>query len=146
MPKLRGLDELHGRLAETAKFLLDGLSNKEIANEMGIHVRAVKANVHRLRLHFDAPNRTNIAIKLFKATANTTGPVMPKLTFKQLTIANYVADGYSNRQIAVRTGCTYNTTRNTIKDLFDICGVWSRLELTLFILHHRGANSDANRN
>jgi DNA-binding NarL/FixJ family response regulator len=148
MPKLRGLDELRGRLKQVANLLLDGLSNAEIGNELGIKTRMVKAYIRRLKLHYDAPNRIHLAIILLKSEKPDRGPMMPELTSKQLTVANLVADGLNNREIAAKTGCTYNSTRNVIKDLFDRCGVWSRLELTLFILHHRGSqqiNSELQR-
>jgi hypothetical protein len=45
--------------------------------------------------------------------------------------------GFKNRDIAAQLDTTEQVVKNTIRAIFDKIGVSDRLELALFVLHHR---------
>jgi len=56
--------DLPNRQAQTAILLMEGLTNGEIADRLGISVHTVKNVVALLRARFDAKNRTALAVYL----------------------------------------------------------------------------------
>ena len=48
-----------------------------------------------------------------------------------------MVQGYKNREIALRMGSTEQEVKNSLRKIFDKTGVFDRLELALFVLHHR---------
>ena len=56
------------------------------------------------------------------------------LTARELQIAQAVADGHSNRDIAARLGITEQTVKNHLTSIFGKIGVASRLQLALVFL------------
>ena len=52
-------------------------------------------------------------------------------------IIDYVVQGFRNREIAVRMGITESGVKNTLRKIFDKTGVFDRLELALYVIHHR---------
>ena len=71
---------------------------------------------------------------------NTSDPfairVQRSLTPKELKIISYVVQGYKNREIAIRMGTLENSVKNALRRIFDKTGVYGRLELALFVIHH----------
>jgi DNA-binding NarL/FixJ family response regulator len=63
--------------------------------------------------------------------------VRQKLTIYELSIVSHVVQGYRNREIALRLGTTEQSIKNALRKIFDKTGVYGRLELALFVLHHR---------
>jgi DNA-binding CsgD family transcriptional regulator len=57
-----------------------------------------------------------------------TGPVLPKLTPRELEILTYLRLGYSNPQIAAASGRSFRTVRNQLSLIFDKLEVGSRAE------------------
>lgn len=51
------------------------------------------------------------------------------LSDRQLRIATFVAEGYSNRDIAKELNLTEQVVKNVVHSLFDRLGVWNRVEL-----------------
>ena len=62
-----------------------------------------------------------------------------QLTAKEVQVATLVWEGFTNRQIATTIGTTEQVIKNYLRTTFDKVGVWSRLELALYIAHHGGA-------
>ena len=60
------------------------------------------------------------------------------LTARELQIAQAIADGRSNREIAMQLGITEQTVKNHLTNIFEKMGVSSRLQLALVMLK-RGA-------
>jgi two-component system nitrate/nitrite response regulator NarL len=56
------------------------------------------------------------------------------LTARELQIAQAVASGNSNRDIAGQLGITEQTVKNHLTSIFGKIGVGSRLQLALFFL------------
>ncbi len=63
-----------------------------------------------------------------------------RLTAKELQVATLVWEGLTNREIAVKIGTTEQVVKNYLRSTFDKIGVWSRLELAMYVASHGGAN------
>ena len=63
--------------------------------------------------------------------------VRDRLTEKELHIIAAVVRGYKNREIAAELATTEQVVKNSLRAIFDKIGVSDRLELVLFVLHHR---------
>lgn len=62
-----------------------------------------------------------------------------RLTAKEIQIATLVWEGLTNREIAKVIGTTEQVVKNYLRNTFDKLGVWSRLELALYVAGHGGA-------
>ena len=63
--------------------------------------------------------------------------VRDRLSEKELRIIAAVVRGYKNRDIATQLYTTEQVVKNALRGIFDKIGVSDRLELALFVLHHR---------
>jgi|SRR5580700_7803514 DNA-binding NarL/FixJ family response regulator len=63
--------------------------------------------------------------------------VRERLSEKELRIIAAVVGGYKNREIAMQLFTTEQVVKNGLRAIFDKIGVSDRLELALFVLHHR---------
>jgi len=63
--------------------------------------------------------------------------VRDRLSEKELRIIASVVRGYKNREIAMQLYTTEQVVKNALRSIFDKIGVSDRLELALFVLHHR---------
>jgi len=61
------------------------------------------------------------------------------LTGKETKVATLVWEGLTNREIAHLIGTTEQVVKNYLRNTFDKLGVWSRLELALYVASHGGA-------
>jgi len=62
-----------------------------------------------------------------------------RLTPKEIQVATLVWEGLTNREIARLVGTIEQVVKNYLRTTFDKVGVWSRLELALYVANHRGA-------
>jgi DNA-binding NarL/FixJ family response regulator len=62
-----------------------------------------------------------------------------RLTSKEVQVALLVWEGLTNREIAQRLRTTEQVVKNYLRNTFDKLGVWSRLELALYVAGHGGA-------
>ena len=62
-----------------------------------------------------------------------------RLTAKEIQVAMLVWEGQTNREIANVVGTTEQVIKNYLRNTFDKLGVWSRLELALYVAAHGGA-------
>lgn len=62
-----------------------------------------------------------------------------RLTGKEVQVATLVWQGRTNREIAGMIGTTEQVVKNYLRNIFDKLGVWSRLELALYVASHGGA-------
>jgi two-component system nitrate/nitrite response regulator NarL len=58
------------------------------------------------------------------------------LTGRELEIISAIASGRSNREISDRFSISQNTVKHHVTNIFDKVGVYNRLELALFAIHH----------
>jgi DNA-binding NarL/FixJ family response regulator len=63
--------------------------------------------------------------------------VRDRLSEKELRIIAAVVRGYKNREIAAQLDTSEQVVKNALRVIFDKIGVSDRLELALFVLHHR---------
>ncbi|MGA8762802.1 MAG: helix-turn-helix transcriptional regulator [Candidatus Sulfotelmatobacter sp.] len=63
-----------------------------------------------------------------------------RLTPKEIQVANLVWEGLTNREISRIMGTTEQVIKNHLRGTFDKLGVWSRLELAMYIASHGGKN------
>ena len=63
------------------------------------------------------------------------------LTARELEIVSAIVDGQSNRDIALTYGISEYTVKHHLTRIFDKVGVFSRLELAVFAIHHDLKNS-----
>ena len=61
------------------------------------------------------------------------------LTMKEMQVATLVWEGLTNRQIAAIIGTSEQVVKNYLRTTFDKLGVWSRLELALYVARQGGA-------
>jgi DNA-binding NarL/FixJ family response regulator len=68
--------------------------------------------------------------------------MMPRerLTPKEQQVANLVWEGLTNREIGRIMGTTEQVIKNHLRSTFDKLGVWSRLELAMYVAGHGGKN------
>jgi DNA-binding NarL/FixJ family response regulator len=69
--------------------------------------------------------------------------VRARLTTKELNIVWLVVRGMKNKDIAVRLNTTEQVIKNYLVSVFDKAGVFGRLELALFTIHHRALSEAA---
>jgi len=61
-----------------------------------------------------------------------------RLTEKEIQIALLVWQGLTNREIGKLVGTTEQVIKNHLRSTFDKLGVWSRLELAMYVASHGG--------
>jgi DNA-binding NarL/FixJ family response regulator len=63
-----------------------------------------------------------------------------KLTPKEVQVAILVWEGLTNREIGKIIGTSEQVIKNHLRSTFDKLGVWSRLELAMYVASHGGKN------
>jgi len=68
--------------------------------------------------------------------------MMPRerLTPKEVQVAILVWEGLTNREIGKIIGTSEQVIKNHLRSTFDKLGVWSRLELAMYVASHGGKN------
>ncbi|HYW39205.1 MAG TPA: LuxR C-terminal-related transcriptional regulator [Terriglobales bacterium] len=63
-----------------------------------------------------------------------------RLTAKEIQVATLVWQGLTNKDIAKVLSTSEQVVKNYLRTAFDKLGVWTRLELALYVASHGGAN------
>jgi DNA-binding NarL/FixJ family response regulator len=63
--------------------------------------------------------------------------VRDRLTPKEMKIVALLVQGCKNKEIALRLGTSEQVIKNYLRSVYDKTGVSDRLELALFVIHHR---------
>ena len=63
-----------------------------------------------------------------------------RLTAKEIQVATLVWQGLTNKDIAGVLITSEQVVKNYLRTAFDKLGVWTRLELALYVAGHGGAN------
>jgi DNA-binding CsgD family transcriptional regulator len=63
-----------------------------------------------------------------------------RLTAKEVQVATLVWQGLTNKDIARVLITSEQVVKNYLRTAFDKLGVWTRLELALYVASHGGAN------
>ena len=62
------------------------------------------------------------------------------LTPKEIQVATLVWQGLTNREIGKIMGTSEQVIKNYLRSTFDKLGVWSRLELAMYVASHGGSH------
>ncbi|HTW31963.1 MAG TPA: LuxR C-terminal-related transcriptional regulator [Candidatus Sulfotelmatobacter sp.] len=62
------------------------------------------------------------------------------LSEKEIQIATLVWEGLTNNEIGRIIGTSEQVIKNHLRSTFDKLGVWSRLELAMYVASHGGRN------
>lgn len=60
------------------------------------------------------------------------------LTLREIQVATLVWQGLTNREIGNLMSTTEQVVKNHLRNTFDKLGVWSRLELAMYVASHGG--------
>jgi DNA-binding CsgD family transcriptional regulator len=63
-----------------------------------------------------------------------------RLTAKEVQVATLVWQGLTNKDVALVLRTSEQVVKNYLRTTFDKLGVWTRLELALYVAGHGGAN------
>ena len=63
-----------------------------------------------------------------------------RLTIKEIQVASLVWQGLTNKDIAAVLRTSEQVVKNYLRTTFDKLGVWTRLELALYVAGHGGSN------
>jgi DNA-binding NarL/FixJ family response regulator len=62
-----------------------------------------------------------------------------QLNYREIKVTTLVWQGRTNPEIALILGTSEQVVKNQLRSVFDKLGVWSRLELALYVASHGGA-------
>src|SRR5580658_5958777 len=128
------------REQQILNLLVHGFSNREIGGQLDISQRTVKQH---LRMLF---SRTGIRegskrVKLARYAHEGESAVMAPcwgLNPREIQISILVWEGLTNREIGKIVGTSEQVVKNHLRRAFDKLGVWSRLELAMYVASHGG--------
>ncbi len=123
------IHERRETIAEPLAAQLGGIISRSItAPELVDTVRRVARGQRGVQL---AP------VRMIQAQDTVGARVLARLTPKEMQIVALITQGCRNREIATRLGTKEQVVKNYLRSIYDKSGVGDRLELALFVLHHR---------
>ena len=128
------------REQQVLNLLVQGCSNKEIGGELNISLRTVKQHLRMLFLR-SGIREGDKRVKLARyAHEDESAVVTPceGLTPRESQISILVCEGLTNREIGKIVGIKEQVVKNHLRSAFDKLGVWTRLELAMYVADHRG--------
>lgn len=125
---------------QVLQLLIQGCSNKEIAAPLNINPRTIKPpNPVPARWDTGWTQTRKTGHRHFRKGADEIMQPRERLTAKELQVAALVWEGLANREIARTIGTTEQVVKNYLRNTFDKLGVWSRLELAIYVAAHGGS-------
>ena len=134
------LDQVTPREQQVLHLLTQGLSNKEIGGELNISLRTVKQHLRTLFLRTgirEGSKRVKLACYAYEDESEVMTP-SEGLNPNETQISILVSEGLTNREIAKIVGASEQVIKNHLRRAFDKLGVWSRLELAMYVANHGG--------
>ncbi len=125
------------RAEQVAALLATGATNSEIAEELGVSLRTVKAHCNRLYLQYgltgNRHKRIRLVISMLRDRPTSTSVHMsPRL----IRVCDLVVLGFTNKQIGERIGTSEAVIKNYLRIIYDVTGMFSRVELAIFWSSH----------
>jgi len=120
-----GWESLTARQQRVALLAAQGLRNREIGARLFVSERTVEGHISAVLDALGAPSRVGIGRHLPAGSASSSAGARD-LTPRQRDVADLVADGRSNAEIAVELSISEKTVEKHLKDLFARLGVQSR--------------------
>jgi len=134
------LDQVTPREQQVLHLLTQGLSNKEIGGELNISLRTVKQHLRTLFLRTgirEGSKRVKLACYAYEDESEVM-TLSEGLNPNETQISILVSEGLTNREIAKIVGASEQVIKNHLRRAFDKLGVWSRLELAMYVANHGG--------
>jgi|SRR5580700_1331095 DNA-binding NarL/FixJ family response regulator len=125
---------------QVLNLLVQGCSNKEIGRELEMSARTVRQHLRMLFLRagiFNGCKRVKLARYVNEEESTFITPCKG-LNPKESQIATLVWEGLTNREIGQVVGTNEQVVKNHLCRAFDKLGVWSRLELAMYVGSHSG--------
>jgi DNA-binding NarL/FixJ family response regulator len=123
-------------ISEVFRLGARGVVLRESATEVLINaLRSVMNDIY-WNVDHRAPHLEVVSRKLAEPGTKAAPPKKFGLTPRELEIVWAVVSGLSNRQIAERMSICEGTIKHHLTNIFDKLGVYNRLELALFAIHH----------
>ena len=120
---------------QVLNLLVQGCSNREIGGQLKISQRTVKQHLRMLFLRAGILEGRK-RVKLARYAHKEEGAVMTAcegLNPKESQISILVWEGLTNREIGKIVGVSEQAIKNHLRRAFDKLGVWSRLELAMYV-------------
>jgi DNA-binding NarL/FixJ family response regulator len=131
--------EASPREQQVLSLLVQGCSNKEIGGELNISPRTVKLHLRMLFVRAGIREGRK-RVKLARYAHEDESVVMTpcqSLSPKENQISILVWEGLTNREIGKIVGTSEQVVKNHLRSAFDKLGVWTRLELAMYVASHR---------
>jgi len=135
--------EVSPRKQQVLNLLVQGCSNKEIGGQLHISTRTVKQHLQMLFLRVGIREGRK-RVKLARCVHQDESAVMtpcPVLSPRENQISILVWEGLTNREIGKIVGNSEQAVKNHLRRAFNKLGVWSRLELAMYVASHGGKDS-----
>jgi DNA-binding NarL/FixJ family response regulator len=131
------------REQQVLSVLVQGCSNKEIASQLNISHRTVKEHMRMLFLRAgirEGDKRVKLARYAHKDEDAVT-TLCEGLNPRESQISILVWEGLTNHEIGKIVGISKNGVKTHLRSTFDKLGVWTRLELAMYVASHGGKES-----
>jgi DNA-binding NarL/FixJ family response regulator len=132
------------REQQVLNLLVHGCSNKEIGSQLNISLRTVKQHLRILFLRAGIREGAK-RVKLARYTHEDESEVIipcQGLNPMELQISILVWEGLTNRDISKIVGTSEQVIKNHLRSIFDKLGVWTRLELAMYVSGHGGKDPE----
>jgi DNA-binding NarL/FixJ family response regulator len=120
---------------QVLNLLVQGCSNKEIGDQLNISPSTVKQHLRMLFVRagiFDGRKRVKLARSVHEGDSAVMTPCAG-LNLMESQISILVWEGLTNREIGKIVGTSEQMIKNHLRSAFDKLGVWSRLELAMYM-------------
>src|SRR6202167_2746705 len=120
---------------QVLNLLVQGCSNKELGDQLNISPRTVKQHLRMLFLRagvLDGRKWVKLARSVHEGDSAVMTPCAG-LNLMESQISILVWEGLTNREIGKIVGTSEQMIKNHLRSAFDKLGVWSRLELSMYM-------------
>jgi two-component system nitrate/nitrite response regulator NarL len=114
-----------------------------LETELGLLWKCIEA-VHQGQIWANS-GQLQLLLKALRNDAvirRASSPGMKSLAVREFQVANLVAEGMPNREVALKLGLTEHTVSNYLFRIYNKLGISNRIELTLYVMKDR-ERSDA---
>ena len=125
------------RETQIVKLLMRGCDNAEIARQLKIARRTVKAHLERLFRRFRITGgikRVKLATLVVSDTTVSANESYERIVSskRERRVIQLVAKGLKNREVADAIGIEEHVVKNYLRVIYDKLGLWNRVELALW--------------
>lgn len=131
------LEGLSAREREVARLIASGMSNDQIAQELYLSPHTVRSHVSRVLHAFGVATRIGVVSSFETAELDLPNLSPPALTPRQLEVAELIATGSSNAQIAATLGIGLKTVERHVTDILKRWRIDSRSAIATIMVSSR---------